>query len=262
MRCIFCKGDSSLSRSVEHIVPESLGNETHTLPPGIVCDECNNYFARKVEKPFFDTPYITQLRFHEVLRNKRGRVPPLEGIISPGVPVYVERDPENRAFRVDVPNGAVDAISRLKTGSLFLPFTSCPPTGSVLSRFLAKVAIESLAQRFLDEAVLMDELIDHSQLDAIRSHARRGTTPDWPTSSRRITGILPSYQNALDENGDVIHESDFLLTDESEYYFVLSLFGWETAINLGGPGMDGYRKWLDQHEDKSPLYCGRNAIPR
>jgi hypothetical protein len=54
MRCIFCKNDSSNSKSVEHIIPESLGNTTRTLPKGVVCDTCNNYFARKVEKPFLE----------------------------------------------------------------------------------------------------------------------------------------------------------------------------------------------------------------
>ena len=51
LRCLFCKADSSASRSREHIVPESLGNTEHVLEPGIVCDRCNNYFARNVEEP-------------------------------------------------------------------------------------------------------------------------------------------------------------------------------------------------------------------
>ncbi len=51
MRCIFCKNDSSSSRSVEHIMPESIGSKKRVLPCGVVCDKCNNYFARKVEEP-------------------------------------------------------------------------------------------------------------------------------------------------------------------------------------------------------------------
>ena len=49
MRCLFCKQDSSNTKSVEHIIPESLGNKTLILPRGYVCDKCNNYFAIKVE---------------------------------------------------------------------------------------------------------------------------------------------------------------------------------------------------------------------
>src|SRR3990167_1054713 len=78
MRCLFCKIDSTDSKSVEHVVPESLWNTKHVLPKGVVCDPCNNYFAREVEKPFLDSPAISRLRFTQVIPNKRGRVPPSE----------------------------------------------------------------------------------------------------------------------------------------------------------------------------------------
>ena len=61
MRCIFCKKDSCNSRSVEHILPESLGNEEHILPAGIVCDRCNNYFASSVEQNSFLNPATLRL---------------------------------------------------------------------------------------------------------------------------------------------------------------------------------------------------------
>lgn len=83
MTCIFCRGDSSQSRSVEHIIPESLGNSRHTLPRGTVCDHCNNYFARKLEKPLLDSEYFTQVRFRNNLPNKRGTVPPLGVVVLP-----------------------------------------------------------------------------------------------------------------------------------------------------------------------------------
>lgn len=49
--CFCCKADSSQSRSREHIVPESLWPEgpeqlPPVLPPGAVCDVCNNRFSR------------------------------------------------------------------------------------------------------------------------------------------------------------------------------------------------------------------------
>jgi hypothetical protein len=75
VRCIFCKTDSSSSRSREHILPESLGNEEHILPSGVVCDGCNNYFSRKLEKPVLDTPILQDLRARMKIPNKRGRVP-------------------------------------------------------------------------------------------------------------------------------------------------------------------------------------------
>lgn len=75
MRCIFCKTDSSKSRGGEHIIPESLGNIDHTLPVGVVCDSCNNYFSHKIEKPLLDSDYFRHARFMHRVSNKEGRVP-------------------------------------------------------------------------------------------------------------------------------------------------------------------------------------------
>ena len=40
MICIFCRNENN-AKSVEHIVPESFGNNFYILPKGVVCDECN-----------------------------------------------------------------------------------------------------------------------------------------------------------------------------------------------------------------------------
>lgn len=74
MRCIFCKDDSDNSSSQEHFIPQSLGNTEHILPPGVVCDACNNYFARKIEGPVLGSPMFRLLRAERSVVNKRGRV--------------------------------------------------------------------------------------------------------------------------------------------------------------------------------------------
>jgi hypothetical protein len=42
---------------------------------------------------------------------------------------------------------------------------------------------------------------------------------------------------------------------ENECYFVLAIFGVEYVINIAGPSIDGYRQWLKENNEKSPLYC-------
>ena len=44
MSCIFCGNNTGLN-TVEHIIPESLGNDFLILKPGLVCDNCNNIFS-------------------------------------------------------------------------------------------------------------------------------------------------------------------------------------------------------------------------
>ena len=88
MRCIFCKENSDRSKSLEHIIPESLGGKKHTLPIGVVCDKCNNYFAREVEKPFLENELIKLLRFEQSIESKKGIIPPTFGVLN-GHPVRV-----------------------------------------------------------------------------------------------------------------------------------------------------------------------------
>ena len=89
MRCLFCKQNSSDSKSVEHIIPESLGNTASILPKGIVCDKCNNYFSRKIEQPFLESIDIKTLRFRQAIPNKRGRVPSVNGILNGKIPIKI-----------------------------------------------------------------------------------------------------------------------------------------------------------------------------
>lgn len=88
MKCIFCKRPSETSSSVEHIIPESLGNKQYILPKGAVCDKCNNYLAREVEKPVLASPMFRFLRKSMTIPNKRGKLPSLESSDIPPLPEY------------------------------------------------------------------------------------------------------------------------------------------------------------------------------
>ena len=71
MRCIFCKQDSSISRTIEHIIPESLGNkdanvslkevELYLLPlvlEGIFFGYHFPELTEKMNRKFYDTVNI------------------------------------------------------------------------------------------------------------------------------------------------------------------------------------------------------------
>ena len=75
MHCIFCKSDSSQSRSVEHVICQSLGNIEHVLGPVLVCDPCNNYFATKVEGPLLSGPYFREQCSRAGILSKKGNLP-------------------------------------------------------------------------------------------------------------------------------------------------------------------------------------------
>lgn len=244
MRCIFCRTDSTASRSREHIIPESLGNTSIVLPKGVVCDKCNNYFSRKVERPFLESPAIRTLRFNQGLENKKGRVPSITGLIMPDIPAVVTRFPRRDFTSVAVSPEALEVLARTEKGTLILPLDAQRPDGQVVSRFMAKVALEAMADRVIGLEGGQEYICEERQLEPLREHARRGRLSDWPVHARTIYG--PWEQ--------VIHEFDFLVTPWSEWFFVLAIFGLELTINLGGPDIQGYERWLRENDGISPLY--------
>lgn len=258
-RCLFCKASSTASRSVEHIIPESLGNKSAVLPAGVVCDTCNNYFARKVEAPFLQSPALRHLRFHQTLENKRGRVPPVMGLIGPDIPARVTHFPRKELTSVEVPPEALRSLAGLQRGELILPTGGPMPSETIISRFMAKVALESMAARLVAYPDGLAYLCDEAQLDELRSHARLGHLENWPVHIRRLyptNGVVFGHDARPEQ---IVHESDFLMTPWSEWYFILVIFGVEFTINLGGPDIDGYLRWLTMNDGTSPLYSGRNA---
>lgn len=262
MRCLFCRMDSTASKSVEHIIPESLWNTQHVLPKGVVCDACNNYFAREVEKPFLDSPPITGLRFSQFIPNKRGRVPPTEALLMPGFPAVVHRNPyDPLVLRLELEPDGLKHFTNLKNGALQLVGGLGVPPQRVTSRFLAKMAVEALAYKLLDHPEGIAYLVDESQLDLMRNFARRGVPREWPHHMRRIYDA----DRMLLEDGralQTVHEFDFLVTKNQEWFFVFALFGLELTINLGGPEIDGYLAWLEENGGRSPLYTDRSELTR
>ena len=263
MFCIFCKKESTSSRSVEHIIPESLGNVSHTLPVGVVCDKCNNYFARKVEKPFLDSLYIQERRFYAGIPNKKERIPTLEGVhLQSLTPIHLMKMLKDSMVSVGAALTADESrwIAKLQTeksGTLIMPVAT-RPNDYISSRFIAKVGLEVLAHRFLESSNQLDEIIENPELDKLRRYVRFGDKPSiWPMSFRQIYPANKLFYDGQVEY-TVAHEFDILMTEHHECYIVVAIFGDEYVLNLGGPEIEGYEKWLSDNDEVSPLYSGRN----
>ena len=249
-RCIFCKSHDRTFASREHIVPESLGNTSHILPPGIVCDACNNYFAVKVEGPVLSTPFFTQARSSSAIPNKRGRIPSIKALTFPdAICLHLANDARGqRSIRgADSANG--DAFIRLlqrnRSVSMIFPVAEFPHS-RLFTRFLAKMALETCAQIWLTPEIdLSNSVIDRPEFDKIRLFSRYGDgVHDWPYSTRRLYPADHKFVNDEDLVCAVTYEHTMLYTEGGELYFVCALFGIEFAINLCGPAIDGYKNFL------------------
>lgn len=269
MRCIFCKKDSTNSISIEHIIPESLGNIDHVLPRGVVCDACNNYISREVEKPILNLPYIKECRFYAGIQSKKKRIPPIDGIhLQSKTLIQLIKTPNESETSIctlyedDTPRW-IKSIHKNKTGTLIVPVSTKPFVNDyVVSRFVAKVGLEVLAFRISDTGknlTALEEIIDKVELDELRNYVRRGTPGKiWPYTSREIYPADFEFNDG-EQSYTIPHEFDILVTRGSEYYIVLAIFGQEYVLNLGGREIDGYEKWLCENQNKSPLYFGKNA---
>ncbi|MBI1277801.1 MAG: HNH endonuclease [Anaerolineaceae bacterium] len=257
MRCIFCKSNSSTSKTIEHIIPESLGNVEHILPRGVVCDSCNNYFARRLEKPVLESGYFVQLRFRNGVENKKGRIPNIRAIHQESLTI-VELDPNKESSiypsREKDAERFIQSVLQSKTGHLVFP-VGADPDHNVMSRFIGKIALEALVSRVLTVEGGLDEIIDHPELNLIRNYVRRGhSNLTWPFHRREIYEEDKLFNEEGYGEYQMLHEFTFLYTDEQELFFVLAIFGVEYTINLGEPDTSGYIKWLAENSNKSPLY--------
>jgi hypothetical protein len=260
-RCIFCCQNSERSRSVEHIVPQSLGNTKYVLRPGIVCDGCNNYFAVKIEGPLLSSGFFKHLRFRQMVPSKKGRVPVLDDLLSgDGIPLRMAVDPRTK-MRHLYPLDDADGARLIKSVFTSDPFwitgpIPLPPEQSLFMRFLAKVGLEILTQRAMLAPGWEEAVVFRKELDEVRNYARYGMGPRaWPYHERRIYDedhlFVPRGGGSPEQ---MIYEFTPFYTPAQELYAVVALFGVEYTINLGGPEIEGYEQWLAENDYLSPLY--------
>lgn len=270
MQCIFCHKDSIASKSVEHIIPESLGNKHHFLPKGYVCDECNNYFAVKIERELLDQPYFKSMRFRNEITTKKGKHVK-EKMIFPGAMMAcdVEMQTTDKGRIVSLNDELLfEAIKDGKTHtmySLYYPEPDYPSTN--MSRFIAKCAFEYFLYNVGEEnyEMCVQELLgDKSDvLKVLREYARYGKGPYWQYNRRRIFSEGACFVHK-DGRGcyEILHEMKFFTKEhkrystgivEAEIYFVMAIAGIEYAMCISDPNITEYQKWIDEHNGLSPL---------
>lgn len=260
-RCLFCKKSTQGSKSVEHIIPESIGNKQKVLPIGIVCDACNNYFSIKVENLILSDISLRNIRAFYQVPNKRNRLQSLLGEIGgTGIKVNLkikgrkmDIQPENEKDRSRVEEHFHSKLTEDNFSPLLFAIDINPPKKE-MSRFLAKMALEALAYRFLKNEDLINSLIDDPHYDLIRNYARLGTCfKEWPYHQRRIFPDDTKMRHP--KTGKWVQAGfgfEIFLTPRPETYFAFLFYGMEFVINLGGPSIKGYEDWLIENNNISP----------
>lgn len=270
MQCIFCHKDSSTSKSVEHIIPESLGNKHHFLPKGYVCDECNHYFAIKIENELLSQPYFVSLRFRNEISTKKGKLV-RQKMFFPGAMKSTDVVMQTTDDGVIVSFDDEEIYEAIKAGEsreMITPYIPEPEyPNKIMSRFLAKCAYEfflyNMRKKHYDSCV--QELLgkENDILKSLREYARYGVEKFWQYSQRRIysEGYL-SFKKDEKRCFEMLHEMKLFSKEhtrlpngyvKAEIYFVMAISGIEYAICLSDPSITEYQKWLKDNNDSSPL---------
>jgi len=259
MNCIFCKENSVNSKSVEHIIPESLGNKKAILLKGIVCDSCYNYFARKVEQKLLSLLFYKSLRSRYEIESKKGKIPFDVGYL-PITGNEIEVDfigslkSDKKDLNITIPKKSdFEKMLNGEIKELYVPISFDLTKNEIVSRFLAKVGIEVIASKFWNSAQDVSYLITEKHFDLLRNYARYGIgVKFWDYYQRRIyAGIEEGMTRQK------MYEYNIWSTEENENAFGLHLtivlYGLEFTINLFEPCVDRYEKWLSENNNRIPI---------
>ena len=269
-KCIFCRADSGNSQSREHIIPESIGNKKNYLPPGVVCDKCNNYFAVKVEKPLLEEPFFNQLRARNTIPSKKGAIP-IETIWFhshkhkvPQTELHFYK-PRKGMPRLIVPDEIGDIMISAKTSEYLITSlrSDIPPEENrLISRLLGKIGVEILAQLSIEQNQDLNKVVIDEGLDRIKKFARFDSPrKPWPYYVQKIYDENEKfyYLQELNEPVDVLYQYK-LFYIKSDLYVNVIIKGYEFIMNLIDSNNDSYFGWKIMNPGKSHLYNGHKII--
>lgn len=253
MNCIFCRKPSSNSKSVEHIIPESLGNKQFILGKGWVCDQCNNYFAVKIEGPLLQIPFFMQHRHDLNVKSKKGKIPSKNGfLLDKDTSKAVLHKDKNKQESIEINTAVIKQM--LSHGIKKIPVITLtfatPENNQLISKWLAKMAIESLVHKAI--ANEWDEITyTHESLDEIKRYVRNARKNEfWPYVIRQIYNSEAGFK----DNGGyfkVICTYDFILTSDYQLLFQFLFVGTEFTIDLMNADIRSFQQWLKENNNKS-----------
>lgn len=241
--CPYCKNvilfdnggsNESNSKSEEHIIPFSLGNEEIVIPKGIICDRCNNYFAREIEKPFLNNKTIKQMRFYHRIPSRNDKIPETMININ-GESARIIFDYRNNYAMINFDDLSKKCISKfIKTPPPFLSFDmniDYLKDKYYVSRFLIKVFTE-INLYYLIEVMKHKEnnwfIVFDEKMEELCNYVRFGNRKKMLYDYK----VELKTQVALSANDDFIASIRLLLDDSKKELVGMVLDLYELRFTL------------------------------
>ena len=222
MNCAFCNSQliKENTRSIEHIIPESLGNKEYILSPRLICDKCNNYFAREIEKPFLENSTIKLLRSYELLPNKKDKYPEIPIMFNEECSA-LEYDKQVNAFFLGLSPACIGKTIINPPKELFMPLVevSSLKDNYIVSRFLCKVFTEYLlnilSRKYKRKSYIVKAINKDKQMRELFDFVRQGNQNNYYKYD------VICFKTCSSNNRDpIIAIVDFIKTKE-DFYFML-----------------------------------------
>ncbi len=169
-RCLFCLRSDGGFVAREHIIPESLGNTELVLPPGVVCDRCNNGVLSDLDQTLCEFFPVKMRRTILGVSSKSGLVPStrfMTGTLANRgggrLQIEVNRASDTKTFRETSRDGdTVNLSLETKGGAVLTP------------RYIARVSRALLKQGL--EFAWLD--LEGRSFDTRLDHVRRAVLGD------------------------------------------------------------------------------------
>ena len=113
--------------------------------------------------------------------------------------------------------------------------------------------MEALAARVSSVEGWREELLSTDELEPLRRYVRfGGGSSEWNFSDRLLYHPNKIF-NDESESYEIIHEFDFLYTEDCHLFFIVAFFGREFAIDMSNQNIARYSEWLAENNGRSPL---------
>lgn len=203
MNCIFCLKKGPYN-TVEHIIPESLGNDD-TLLINCVCDKCQNYFGKEIESFILQKTPFAFWRVWYGIKSKKGKFPSINFSLpkeNKGRIPFISKYHDQKVGFTAHSDGSIsvdledsEMIKNIIDGNKnSFVFNLSPKHLIFIGRFLGKMAIELLAHK--DR-----ELSLNVKFDNLRKYVRNGITKSiWPILNGQLIDRLDSWEKMENKN--------------------------------------------------------------
>lgn len=197
-KCIFCFCKGDMFHTVEHIVPESLGNTDDVLE-NCICDKCQSYFGKEIESYVLAKTPFGFWRTIAGTVNKKGKKPSFDPFQNPDqkgpIPDFhpytdngIIIHPADGESIIEATITNRELFNRISTGEkTFLKIGMTPKMLIYIGRFLGKIALELWCKTFGNDVFRKD-------FDELRQYVRNGTTKyPWPILHNHLLENLLTY---------------------------------------------------------------------